>query len=215
MEIDIKNEQIERLVKFIEHKRLTKHAFCVKCGLSNTYFYNIRKGLGTGALNKILDTFPELSEEWLVAGRGNMLLSDTEQNMNNVVLNRNKDYELPVFSLKNNGLFLEVPQRKVSMPEAQDGDLCIVITDDAMTPKYTPSSLLQIREVQGWKSFLGYGYDYVFLLKDGRRVLRRAEKSEDREHILCNSYNDRYNSEQLPTDFIEKVFGVVACLSFY
>lgn len=212
---NLKNEQKERLLQFIDYKGLTRHAFCVKCGLSDAYFYSMRKGFGTAALNKILEAFPELNEDWLIMGKGEMLLSQKEQDVNNILPNANNSHRLPVFSLKNNGMFSEEPSSNVSLPEAQNGDICIIITDDAMSPKYVPSSLLQIREVQGWSSYLGYGYDFVFILKDGRRVLRRAEKSNDKDCILCSSYNSKYNEEQLPTGFIEKVYRVVACLSFY
>lgn len=218
-----KTGQKERLKKFIDFLGITPHRFNVTCGLSNSYTAAMKKGIGDDALKKIATTYPFLNPDWLITGDGEMIIDG----VNNIYTERfevarkvinNTRLEadgLYVYSLKGNGPFSESPIRNVSMPDAEDGDLCIVVTDDAMRPKYVPSSLLHIREVKDWKEYLGYGYDFVFVLQDGRRVFRRAEKAEGEKSILCCSYNEKYNDEQLPKGLIQKVYRVVACLSFY
>lgn len=223
MKAEDKNGQKERLKKFIDFLGISPHRFNVTCGLSNSYTAAMKKGIGEDALTKIATTYPFLNTDWLISGDGEMIIDG----VNNIYTKRyaatskiinetcSKENRLNVYSLKGNGTFNESPVQEVSMPEAEEGDLCITVTDDAMSPKYVPSSLLHIREVKDWKEYLGYGYDFVFLLQDGRRIFRRAEKAENERSILCCSYNDKYYDEQLPKSLILKVYRVIACLSFY
>ena len=216
------SNQKERLLQFIDFLGLKPHRFNVICGLSNSYTAVMRKGIGSKAIEKIAVAYPFLNTEWLLTGKGEMILDDA----NNIYVQRNNlckqkveklkgTHDLQVYTLKCNGSFTEMPTHQVSLPETQDGDLCVVVPDDAMSPKYVPSSLLHIREVINWKQYLGYGYDFIFILDDGRRIFRRAEKADNEDYILCCSYNDNYNPENLPRELIKEVYRVVACLSFY
>ncbi len=223
MAIIDKKGQKERLKKFIDFLGISPHRFNVTCGLSNSYTAAMKKGIGDDALTKIATTYSFLNTDWLISGEGEMIIDG----VNNIyterfertrkVINKpcSEENGLYVYSLKGNGLFTETPARRVSMPEAEDGDLCITVTDDAMSPKYVPSSIIHIREVKDWKDYLGYGYDFVFILQDGRRIFRRAEKAENEKNILCYSYNNHYKEEHLPKNLINKVYRVIACLSFY
>lgn len=62
-----------RLSAFIEYKGLTNAGFEKKCGLSNGYIRNFKGNLGVKKLDDILTTFPELSKDWLLFGKGSML----------------------------------------------------------------------------------------------------------------------------------------------
>lgn len=65
----------ERLVLFIDHKKLNNKKFETKCGLSNGYVHNLSP---VNPPNKtkheqILEAFPDLNGEWLMTGEGKML----------------------------------------------------------------------------------------------------------------------------------------------
>lgn len=213
--MNYKDGQRDRLAEFVKYLGISPRKFCINCGLSETWYYAMRKGIGTKALNQIIETYPLLNQQWLLTGRGEMTEKEYMPDVPNTKQNNNKCITLGVYSLKNNGPFIEETLKKVPLPEAQEGDICITVTDDAMSPKYCPSSLIHIREIKDWREYLGYGYDFVFLLQDGRRVFRRAEKAENEKSILSCSYNQKYNDEHLPKNLINKVYRVIACLSFY
>ena len=50
-----------------------------KCNLSNGYISSMRKGFGTGKLENVLNTFPELNRNWLLYGEGDMLISQLKK----------------------------------------------------------------------------------------------------------------------------------------
>lgn len=75
---------INRLREFIEYKGLNVFAFEKSVGLSNNTIRKKldsgRNNMGTDTLQAILNTYTELSAEWLLLGIGNMLKNDTSQN---------------------------------------------------------------------------------------------------------------------------------------
>ncbi len=79
---------IERLMQYIDYKGFNKRAFEIDNGLSNGYLGTQSKrkaDLGEGVLLKILENCPELNAEWLLTGKGEMLVVD-----NNAIVKLNK-----------------------------------------------------------------------------------------------------------------------------
>lgn len=70
---------IERLLQYVDCKGFNKRSFEIDNGLSNGYLGKqlLRNAdLGEGVLNKILENCPELNPEWLLTGKGEMIISD-------------------------------------------------------------------------------------------------------------------------------------------
>jgi SOS-response transcriptional repressor LexA len=66
----------QRLIQFIKFIHLTQRAFEQRCGMSNGYVANIRKGIGEEYLLSIAQQFPQLNRAWLLFGEGEMLKRD-------------------------------------------------------------------------------------------------------------------------------------------
>lgn len=66
---------IERIKKVIEYKQISTRKFCIEVGVANGFFDKV-KDVGSEKLLKILNTYPEISAEWLLAGKGNMIKSE-------------------------------------------------------------------------------------------------------------------------------------------
>lgn len=72
---------ISRLKQFIEYKGLTNASFERQTGISNGVIGMADKrkgGLNSDALQKVLYSFPELNANWLITGKGSMLISAHE-----------------------------------------------------------------------------------------------------------------------------------------
>lgn len=74
----------QRLVQFIKSMHMTQRAFEIRCGMSNGYVANIRKGIGEDYLLNIAQQFPQLNRAWLLFGEGEMLKSTPTVQQNNV-----------------------------------------------------------------------------------------------------------------------------------
>lgn len=76
---------IERIKTIIAHYDLSIRAFAIKCGLKDNTLTNQLNGvreLSLATVNAILSTFEDVSSEWLLRGKGTMLLSDVEHERN-------------------------------------------------------------------------------------------------------------------------------------
>ena len=68
---------IDRLSAFIEMKGMYPKAFEEACGLSNGYIGTCLKkkgSVGSDILERIAEAFPELNMNWVIAGKGYMVL---------------------------------------------------------------------------------------------------------------------------------------------
>ena len=63
----------QRLLDFIDHKKLSVNRFCTMCGFSSAYVRNIQKTISQRYLKIISKAFPDLNIYWLETGEGQML----------------------------------------------------------------------------------------------------------------------------------------------
>ena len=84
---------VDRIKELIAYTGLSDRAFAIKCGLKQNTFSRQLNGLNevsTQTALSILSTYPEISAEWLLRGKGEMLLaseqpSDAEDRMNKLI----------------------------------------------------------------------------------------------------------------------------------
>ena len=73
---------IQRIKQYIDFKGLTVSSFEKSTGMSNGSFSSQLKNnktIGVDKLENILRTYPELNPEWLLTGKGSMLLTSIEK----------------------------------------------------------------------------------------------------------------------------------------
>jgi hypothetical protein len=70
----------ERILQYVEYKRISKNKFYKETGLSNG-FLDKNNHPGTDKLEQIIYTYPEINPEWLLTGQGSMLKTDTYNNV--------------------------------------------------------------------------------------------------------------------------------------
>lgn len=69
-------EKISRFVQYLDYKGINDNQATLECGLSNGLIGQARTGksdLGTKTIDKILNTYQDLSKVWLLTGVGPML----------------------------------------------------------------------------------------------------------------------------------------------
>lgn len=65
-----------RLDLIIKELGLSGRAFEKKCGLANGSYSSIRDGVGADKLGKIISAYPQISADWLISGKGEMMKKD-------------------------------------------------------------------------------------------------------------------------------------------
>lgn len=62
----------ERLILYLEKKKITQARFEQSIGASNGYVNSMRKGMGVDKLEQVRLMYPDLNIEWLRTGKGEM-----------------------------------------------------------------------------------------------------------------------------------------------
>ena len=95
----------EKIKQYLNSKGISKNSFYQKTGFA-IGFLDSGKSLGADKLEAIIDNYPDLSLEWLVLGKGDMIKPSTitngsgvvisgDNNTNNNVDNRQYYYDSP------------------------------------------------------------------------------------------------------------------------
>jgi hypothetical protein len=71
----------ERIIQFVEFKKISKNQFYKETGLSNG-FLDKNNHPGADKLEQIIYTYPEINPTWLLTGKGNMLLDEVGARLN-------------------------------------------------------------------------------------------------------------------------------------
>lgn len=112
----------ERLVEFIASLGITKNEFERNCGLSPRYV-SIVKSFGADKLSLIANTYPVLNLDWLLNGRGEMLLKTEEGDLPIKPVLTNRAMKAPRF--EQNGIVFS----------GRPIDLWHTVQDDSMLPE--------------------------------------------------------------------------------
>jgi len=119
----------QRLIYFIKSKGFSQGRFEKEVGLSNGFVNNISKGIGADKLQRILRSFPDLNQSWLLNGEGEMLLPINEMSNNKINASGNSN----VSAVYNNRQSINI-----SLPES--GTQKIIKPDGSMEIQSLSSS---------------------------------------------------------------------------
>lgn len=79
----MKSLVLQRINELIDSYKLSKNAFANKINMEQTTVNNQligKKGVSIDLILNILLAFPEISSEWLLRGKGNMLIEESKDN---------------------------------------------------------------------------------------------------------------------------------------
>lgn len=166
----------------------------------------------------LCEVFPFISKSWLLSGDGDMLAegnADIE----------NANYRLiPLIHTDSVGGMhspnqivdeSEYIEKYIPFIDAYEDDKAILQSGDSMIPTIPPGSIMQIRKVENWREYFGYGNIFVLLLKDGRRITKEVKRYDDnpKEYVWCVSHNPAVDDEELPKSMIVGVWKVIKILT--
>lgn len=209
----------ERLIEFIKYKGLSLSKFEKYVGLSNGYVYNISKGIGSDKLQRILAKFPELNQDWIISGEGEMLKSPTErasaqgENM--------KEYEtwlLPMDShggslsgIPADGTLLQNCERVIS--PIKGVDFAISVYGDSMAPEYPSGSRVLIKRINP-ESFIEWGRTYVLDTCNGV-LIKEVLHCQREGYITCHSINPdpKYADFDIPMADVYGMYRVLMVMA--
>lgn len=224
------SEVIEKLLNETGIKAAT---FAKNIGVTPTQIYDLQSGkikkISEPIADKIMKAYPEFSKVWLLTGEGEML-SDKPNPVGVSIIresvpNGGSNYKMvplihidSVGGMRSKNEIVNEPQyvdQYIPFVNAQEGDIAIIQTGISMTPTIPPGSILQLRKVENWREYFGYGNIFVIELTDGRRITKEVTRydSNPNEYIWCVSHNPDVPDEELPKSMIASVWKVIKVLT--
>jgi plasmid maintenance system antidote protein VapI len=178
-------DKIEALLK---HFELNVNEFSEKLGLQspNTIYYvqRERNGISSKLATKILNTFPEISSDWLISGNGKMLKHNNEQTKKYISVPL-----IPVETIADfSGIYENCEQYAVPEFEQSGCEFVIRVSGSSMYPKYSNGDILACKKILGIL-FFQWGKTYVINSSQGVLVKQIFEDKENPDNIMLVSDN--------------------------
>lgn len=181
------------------------------------------KTLSEVAQNKIIAAYPCLNESWLLTGEGEMLRDNTNGRTFKTYFKETHQVMVPLINIDSVGGIHsqnlltageQYVEELVPFPNARPDDVAILQSGNSMSPVIPPGAVLQIRRVDDWQDYFGYGNVFVLWLKDDRRITKLVKRydPDPKNYIMCCSYNSDADDEELPKSKIREVWKVVNVL---
>lgn len=206
----------ERIIQVIDIKGITAYRFCKDLGLSLGYL-DKRGAIGTDKYLKIIEYFPEISPEWLLTGKGEMLIS--EKNKDVVVYVDEKRYPLVTpkavggffgsdFSIEDRDIkeYYVVPKFK-----HKQIDFMIEMEGSSMYPKYNSGDVVACKIINE-KNFIQWNKTHLIATKDQGLIVKRIRKGTSDGYLMMVSDNKDYEPFEVPESEIEGVALVVGVI---
>ena len=226
---------VERIRQIIDYKKISTRQFCIEVGVANGFLDKV-KDVGSEKLLKILNTYPELSPEWLLTGKGNMLKPEHENQSQEVTIikgnRKTRDaiidlQEIPLYDLDATaGLSAFFRGDKeanvidtIKIPNAPRCDGAFGVVGDSMVPLLRSGDTILYKEVPLNIDYVMFGEMYVlsYDLGDWEEVLavKYVHKSKKgKNYIKLVSENPNHADKDIPFASIKALALVKVTIRF-
>ena len=204
-----KSEQINALIAYFSGG--SKTAFAAKLGLKPQ---SISNWIARNTLDAdlIYSKCENVSAEWLLTGKGNMLNTDARE-----ASFSEQSHGVPFYDVDFCGGFdmmvndqSAVPTGYIDFPQYNRADSWARITGHSMEPLISNGDIIALRKVEDWQSYLLYGEIYGIMTNEYRTV-KRIRKAQDHAKVLLEPINKDFDTIELDKRLIMGVWAVLGC----
>lgn len=210
---------ITRISKYSDIQGVNFNQIAQKIGVSNSYFSKMVKNngsLGEDIIRKFLLFYDDVSPEWLLTGRGNML---KEKNKIPVAFkSENLQEGIPLIPLnamagfcKGEMQVMEYECEKYVVPAFREAEFLIPVKGSSMYPKYSSGDIVACKKLPLKDIFFQWNKVYV-LDTDQGALIKRVKKGKDDNHILLVSENEKYDPFELNLNHLHAIAIVIGVI---
>lgn len=233
----------DKIFTFLKKKGITKTEFYAETGIESSNFKGKNKDSlpGSAMLVKILTKYPDLSAEWLLTGRGDMLKTNSTptdtppdephsyniKDKENPSDNQNNDpfflaaspregiplipFSAMAGALKGEQTVLEYECERYVVPAFSGADFLMPVKGDSMSPTYLSGDIVACQRVPMSGLFFQWNKPYVLDTAQGA-IIKRIKPGSDKQHVLIVSDNKEYDPFELPYEDIYAVALVIGII---
>lgn len=230
----------QKILLYLSKRGITEYEFYKKSGTTRGILTQ-NNGISEENLARFLAYAPDVNEEWLLTGRGEMLKTNStptdtppdEMHSSNIKDkenpsdNQNND---PIFlaaspregiplipfsamagALKGEQIVLEYECERYVVPAFNGADFLMPVKGDSMSPTYISGDIVACQRVPMSGLFFQWNKPYVLDTAQGA-IIKRIKPGSDKQHVLIVSDNKEYDPFELPYEDIYAVALVIGII---
>lgn len=218
---------IDRLDQYMREKGLNDNQVTVNAGLSIGLIGNARRGnydIGKKAIEKILSFYQDLNRSWLLSGEGNMLKGKI-QTFELKTGGEQTLQKVPVFELEATAGFSSLyndiypaANDYITIPNLPPVDGAIYARGDSMAPLIASGDIVIFKKVDLAPNNILWGQIYIVSYTidgDNYTVLKYVRHSTREGYIRLESFNSRFDPQEIPSSSITALALVKASITFH
>ena len=212
---------IERLQEYMTKKGINDNQMTVAADLSVGLLGKLKKngkGMNSANIEKILQHYTDLSPEWLMTGRGEMLIGESQNHIPTAHQTSNPKEGIPLIplnamagALTSSQTILEYDCERYVVPAFKGADFLIPVKGSSMYPKYSSGDIVACQRVPMGNLFFQWNKVYVIDTDQGP-LIKRIKPGHDKDHVLIVSDNEKYDPFELPCSSIYAVALVIGVI---
>ena len=210
---------LDRIKEYIDHKGISIAAFERSVGMSNASFSKSLKnkgGIGSDKIENILSIYTELSPNWLLTGKGNMLKSESDirESVSSAEQSSSSNEGAPYYDVEFQGGFTDsfndqtiYPERHIYIPGFERVQVWCNISGHSMEPRIGHQDIIGLRQCQVQDIQFGKIYAVVLKTKRTVKILRKSNNPQMLRYVPIN--DKEFDEQEFPITDIINIFEVL------
>lgn len=224
----------KRLNELVSFEGISPRAVALKIGVSPQRFGNYLAGRDPDyeTLRRIIETYVDISPEWIMTGHGNMLRDEAAQSLYKITsthplrTDRRVDLQcVPLYNLEATAGFVQLladparyePQDLICIPDLPPCDGGVYVRGDSMYPILKNGDIVLYKQIHDLQNNIFFGEMYLIaydMYGEDYVMVKYVQKSEDADHIKLVSYNTHHAPKDIPIDRIRAMALVKASVRY-
>ncbi len=208
----------ERFLQFAEKQGISKVDFYKQIGAAASNFKGVgmKSEIGSDKIVNFLSSYPEVSADWLLTGKGNMLKE--QENVPIAIRTENLQEGIPLIPLDAMAGFcsgemqvMEYECERYVIPVFKEAQFLIPVKGSSMYPKYSSGDIVACKKLPLTDIFFQWNKVYVIDTNQGA-LIKRVKKGKDDKHIILVSDNEKYAPFEISLDQIHAIAIVIGVI---
>jgi len=201
----------ERLKELVGKLGMGQNSFEASCGLGNGIINNSRGGVSSSTLEKILITYPNISLDWLVCGKGSMFKDEPIKSYTTGIPYFDVDFEMGFDLMVNDQT--TTPEYNIDFAPYNKCTCWCNARGNSMYPTIASGDIIALKEIKDI-SFLVSDEIYAIVTKNDMRTIKRLRDCGD-EYALVPDNKQDYSEQRIKKDMIAKVYQVMGTMKMF